>query len=520
MKLVNNFPEIGKIDKLFNLFIKNILIGQLMTSKTKVTISTKGHLIDEHCKYNTGTILEKNGSVYSCTLNQTDIDANKNKFYIMQIIKAGNKFIVFIRYGRIGEPGHSDYKEHTNDLSAISFFEKQFRSKTGNAWANRDNFEKKNGKYFMSTMECADVSDEEEERSTDEEKSENELDERVINFLKLISNTTYMKNTLVQLEIDTEKLPLGKISQTQIDKAYEILNEINDNLDDQDQLNKLSSQYYTLIPYACGRNKPPIIGSKKMVAKNVNLLNELSQMVFGTKAVTKLKKDNGNLMKLYTDLHTEITPLEKSDDMYKDLATYLKNSKAPTHNFDFDIINIFEIDREYERENYDAFSKKIKNKTLLFHGTRVCNLIGIFTNGLMCDPSKIGIKVCVTGKMFGSGLYFANACSKSIQYCAYDTSDNIACLFIAEVALGHRLRKRSADPSLNYKNLPNGYHSTWGLGKSSFDKHDEYDDGTLIPSGKLKPIKERSDGALLYDEFIIYHDHQVNLRYIVLLKIK
>lgn len=486
---------------------------------SKATVSTKGHLIDSHCQYNTGLLVEKNKAVYDCTLNQTDIGSNKNKFYIMQVINTGSKYCVYIRYGRIGEKGTISYKDFTSEQQAISFFEKQFRSKTGNSWYDRDNFVKKDRKYFLAEIECADVSEEESESKSSESESSIDIDSRVTDFLKLICNINYMKNTLVQLEIDTEKMPLGKISQTQIDKAYDILNQINQNLGKHKDLVKLSSEFYTLIPIACGRQSPPIINSTKLVGKNLDLLNELSHMVFGSKAVTKLKKEKGNIQKIYDDLHTEITPLDETDEMYQILEEYLRNSKAPTHNFKYEILDIFEINRESEREIYDQFTKKINNKTLLFHGTRVSNLVSILQNGLMCDPSRMGINVSIAGKMFGLGLYFANSASKSIQYCAYDTSDNIACLFIAEVALGKQLEKKSATPSLTDKTMPKGYHSTWGLGKSGFSEYDEYDDDTQIPKGKLKQISGASDRCLLYDEFIVYHDEQVNLRYIIKLKV-
>ena len=486
----------------------------------KLTISTKGHCIDPECKYNTGAIVEAKGSVYDCTLNQTDIGSNKNKFYIMQVIKANNKYIVYIRYGRIGVTGTITYKEFTSESMACGFFEKQFKAKTGNSWEYKDTFVKKDGKYFMAEIETADVSDGADSDNGSDDSEDSKLDDRLVDFLKLISNTTYMKNTLVQLEIDTEKMPLGKISQGQIDKAYELLNEINENLDDDELLIKLSSLFYTLIPYACGRNKPPLINSKKRIGKNIEMLDELSQLVFGTKAVTKLKKDKGNLMKLYEDLHTEITPLDKDDEMYEILVSYLMDSRAPTHNFKFDVLDILEINRQGEADAYDKYSAKIKNKTLLFHGTRVANMLGICTNGLMCDPSRIGISVSITGKMFGQGLYYANSASKSLQYTAHDSSDNIACLFVCEVALGKMLEKKQAVPSLTAKTMPKGYHSTRGVGKSSYGTYDVLEDGVRIPAGKIKPIKENSDSVLLYDEHIIYSDQQVKLRYIIKLKIK
>ncbi|AYV85077.1 MAG: poly(ADP-ribose) polymerase [Satyrvirus sp.] len=500
--------------------------------KTKVAVSTKGHIIDQHCKYNSGTIVEANGFVYDCTLNQTEIGSNKNKFYIMQVIKHNKGTCCYIRFGRIGIVGRIEHKEFSTDKMAISFFENQFKSKTGNDWFNKDNFVKKDKKYFMSEIEGADVlesssgendsSGSGSENTDDSDNSDpgSKLDSRLVSFLKLISNTNYMKNTLIELEIDTEKMPLGKISQAQIDKAYDILYKINKNIgkNDDKKFLQLSSDFYTLIPYACGRQQPPVIQTQKLVGKYINLLNELTQIVSGTKAIVKLKKDKGDLNKFYNDLSTEIVPLGKNNDMYNILANYLKNSKAPTHNFSYEILNIFEVNRENERETYEDFSKNLKNKTLLFHGTRCCNLIGIFKNGMLCDPSKLGINVCVTGKMFGMGLYFANSASKSIQYCAYDSSDNIACLFVVEAALGKMLEKKSADVSLTAKTLPKGYNSTWGVGKSSFKEYDEYDE-IRIPKGTLKSVSNNANSSLLYDEFIIYHDEQVNLRYIIQLKI-
>lgn len=499
----------------------------------KVTVSTKGHLIDSHCKYNTGTIFELDGLVYDCTLNQTEIGSNKNKFYIMQLIQTGSNYVVYIRYGRIGITGTMSYKEYTMERQAVDFFEKQFRFKTGNSWYEKDKFVKKEGKYFMSDIECADVS--EESGDEEDEKSECDLDNKVVDFVKLISNMVYMKNNLVQLEIDVEKMPLGKISSKQIDEAGAILNEINENIKksiksifgdpnspNNQKFVSLSSSFYTLIPYACGMKKPPIINTLELVGKYINLLNELSQLAIGTGIITKMKNGD-NISKIYDEMHTKIEPMDKSDEMYQILVDYLYNSKASTHNFDFQILDVYKIGRDNERETYIDYTEGMENKTLLFHGTRISNIISVLKNGLIVDPSKLGINVSITGKMFGMGLYFANSCSKSIQYCAYDTSDNIACLFVAEVALGKMLKKKQSDSSLTAKTLPRGYHSTWGMGSSSFNEFDEYaaeedDDIVRVPSGKLKKTSVKGC-SLMYDEFIVYHEEQVNLKYIIKLKI-
>jgi len=494
-----------------------MIIPDVIHIMSKTTVSTGGVLIDPHCQYQTGSLAQQNGSVYSCTLNQTNISNNNNKFYIMQVIHAGS-YYVFVRYGRIGEVGVISNKQFSSLDQATGFFEKQFKAKTGNNWSQKNNFQRITGKYFLTEIDR--VEDIKESESSSSEDDPVKLDPKIIKLLELITNQTYMKNTLTQLEIDTEKMPLGKISQTQIDKGYEILNEINNNLGDDHVLSALSSEYYTYIPINTGRRKPPLIDSKDLIGKNLNLLNELSQMIYGSKTVTKLGKKNTNnaLIKTYEELGTTFYPLEKTDEMYQILVDYLKNSKAPTHNFNFSVEEIFELERPKEKEAYDIYSKYIKNKTLLFHGTRVSNMMGILKNGLVVDPSRLGINVSITGKMFGMGLYFANSCSKSINYCGYSYSDNIACLFVSEVALGNMLKKVHADSGLTAKNIPNGYHSTWGLGKSTIKQYDRYDDGTQVPVGK---IAQNSTGKydLLYDEFIVYHEEQVNLRYIIKLRV-
>lgn len=91
-------------------------------------------LIDEYCNYRNGQILIKDDGAFSCTLNQTNIKSNANKFYIMQIISTGQKYIWYVRYGRIGERGVVSHDEYTSELDAIRDFKKQFRTKTGNSW--------------------------------------------------------------------------------------------------------------------------------------------------------------------------------------------------------------------------------------------------------------------------------------------------------------------------------------------------------------------------------------------------
>lgn len=57
-------------------------------------------------------VLVDGGKIYSATLNQANLDANNNKFYIIQILvneKTG-AISVWNRWGRVGVPGQNVMK--------------------------------------------------------------------------------------------------------------------------------------------------------------------------------------------------------------------------------------------------------------------------------------------------------------------------------------------------------------------------------------------------------------------------
>ncbi|QQP50787.1 Poly polymerase [Caligus rogercresseyi] len=59
-----------------------------------------------------------------------------------------------------------------------------------------------------------------------------------------------MKKTLVEFEIDLNKMPLGKLSRKQIEKAYSILNEAQGLLETKSESKVIdaTNRFFTLIP--------------------------------------------------------------------------------------------------------------------------------------------------------------------------------------------------------------------------------------------------------------------------------
>jgi len=70
---------------------------------------------------------------------------------------------------------------------------------------------------------------------------------------------------------------------------------------------------------------------------------------------------------------------------------------------------------------------------LLWHGSRLSNYVGILSEGLRVAPPEAPS----SGYMFGKGLYFADVCSKSAQYCHPTIENPEGILLLCEVALGN-----------------------------------------------------------------------------------
>ena len=477
---------------------------------TKQTI-----LVDEHSGLN-GVVFED----YACTLNQTDIKANANKFYIMQIIVADQSYYHFIRYGRIGDVGIIKKVKCVDANDAILKFTKQFKTKTGNNWSCRNSFVKKTGKYFMTEVAYDDIKDIDKVAAAVETPNvvaPSKLHPDIIRLIELISDVNMMNTVLTKLDINVKKLPLGKISNQQIDKAQNLLIKIQ-NISDMDELTCLSSEFYTYIPIVCGRRKPPVIATPELISKFSDILDELRNMVVAVK-VLDVGQPSSKIHpadNIYANLQTDITVLDKDDDMWKHIADYVKNTHAPTHHFKAELLQIYEIHRHGEKEIYDAFTKDIGNKHLLFHGSRMSNFCSILKNGLVLNPELLMPGVCITGKMFGYGNYSACSFSKSYNYCDAHSSGGIAALLLCEYALGKQLKLKTSNPSLNAQTImQKGYHSTWGMGQSSPSSKISVDD-VIIPNGVL--IQKNINSSLLYDEFIVYDQRQILQRYLILVK--
>jgi len=203
---------------------------------------------------------------YNVMLNLTDISygvKGHNKFYQIQLLKKNGQYILFTKWARVGaKHPQSKTEEFSSKIDAVKAFKKKFWQKTLNEWDERDNFQQQPGKYALVSVSGsadADSINKEVQRLNQRnqelkrriEVNPTTLDPSLFSLMKMIWDINRMSKTLKELNIDTEKYPLGKLSAEQIQKGYRILNEIqNVLLSDakKTKLIELSNQFYTNIP--------------------------------------------------------------------------------------------------------------------------------------------------------------------------------------------------------------------------------------------------------------------------------
>lgn len=512
-------------------------INNVLGENKKLSLNDNKKLIDKYCSpkiKNKFHILEINNELMTCTLNYTNIQTNANKFMILQLLKNDNtdSFAIFSRGGRVGFTGKYTTDLYMDRATAWKSFVERFYKKTGNTWENKNNSNDgandNDIKYQLVQMQYHDdylnndplqlntVSNKKTQDPKVEEPPTIILDNKIISFIALISDKDLFDQTMKQFMIDSNRLPLGKISISQIEKAYKILDNISKIIDPvngsantmtkaeiKKELAKYSSQFYTIVPYASGLSAPPMVASISVLSEKVDLLKTLEQMIVVADKITNPTLNNhyNTYLKLNAGLEVETNP-----NIVDLINRYAINTTAQKHGFKFNIKNILRVTRPNEPNNIDMFAP-FGNRQLLWHGSRVANIMGILSTGLQINPKN----VVRTGSMFGNGIYFSNTASKSAQYVH---AKNNGVMLLCEVALGTCYELTH---SQYITHLPAGYQSTRGIGNAIPDPFQYYTDanGLIYPMGPLKQAS--SNSSLLFDEFIVYDARQVRIKYVLVI---
>lgn len=456
---------------------------------------------------------------YTVTLGLTSIQSGRNSYYKLQILKHDKqpKFWLFRSWGRIGTTIGGDKCDQMSLEDALATFEELYLEKSGNDWHSRAFFVKYPGKMYPIDVDEGDSASATESLDSDIKSN---LKKPVQDLIKLIFDVNLMKKVMMEYELDTDKMPLGKLSKKQLQMAYGVLKEVQVLLDsgDPDRLLLIdaSNRFYTLVPHSFGVGEPTILDNSILIKSKCEMLDSLIEMEIAY-SLLNVKSESGKspLDAHYQQLNTDIDVLDKDSKEFKIIEEYTKNTHAATHTqYDLVIEDVFVVKREGEAKRYKPF-KKLGNRKLLWHGSRTTNYAGILSQGLRIAPPEAP----VTGYMFGKGIYFADMVSKSANYCCANSQNPTGLLLLCDVALGKTYDRLKAD---YIEKLPKGYHSTFGKGQTLPDpaKVCKIDDNVEVPYGPGVPAQLNGQSTLLYNEYIVYDVAQVQAKYLVRMNFK
>ena len=473
---------------------------------------------------------DENGVAWECMLNQTNIQNNNNKYFLLQVLTgpSSNQYHTWFRWGRVGYDGQKSLSHFGSIDAAKSCFEKKFSDKTKNKWEDKDDFVKVPGKYELVDVKVAvdepDKAPKKKKQKIDVKVLESQLHKKVQELIELICDKGIMEETLKTMKFDVDKAPLGKVTEDQIKAGYQALSKIADVINKKGPRNQLldaCNEFYTRIPHYFGMKVPPTLNTLDEVKAKIELLEALSDIQQGMKALDEnenaeeedeeeeVKEVPSPIDLQYKRLNVKLDPLEQSSEDFKLLEKYIKSTHGSTHStYKMNVEEIFICEKDL------AFKDK-GNRMLLFHGSRMSNFAGILSQGLRIAPPEAP----VTGYMFGKGCYFADMSSKSANYCWATRSQPKGLLLLCEVALGQSNDLLQADYNAN--KLPKGKNSVKGVGKvrGKPENYHTMEDGTIVPLGPAD-TQDVPGGSLIYNEYIVYDTAQVRLRYLAKINFK
>lgn len=440
-------------------------------------------------------------SLQRWTLNFTDIVNNNNKFYNLEIVKDDKgKMYLYTVYGRVGAGGAKEYRICGTQVQAEREALSIIKSKTKKGYVEVKLAKADIGSDAGKAKVDASVSVETLKKMgatvVEQDATPSKLHTEVQDLVRTWFGVT---QEFVELNLDTKKCPLGQLSVDQIDFAKKILDEaraqVHAKKPDVQELNKLTSQYYSNIPHVL----PHTIKADLLRFDDDIKIDHAYDIldVFGdAKNVQAVISKKSAVDSQYATLNADLEFIDPTDPIFKWIDNMLHGTRASNHQGlgKLKTHKVFRLNRHGEEKHWLANAEKIakecgkftpsqvyakyvkerydvskdmqslyNNANILpgWHGTRRANMIGITTKGLLIRPSG----VAHAGSMYGDGIYWATNSTKSINYCDVrgsrwaQGSNKTAYLFLADVAFGDS--KVVGGSSFYSKSNIKPHHSVW-----------------------------------------------------------
>jgi poly [ADP-ribose] polymerase len=409
----------------------------------------------------------------SVRLIKVSVDANSNKFWNADLYDDGH---YEANWGRVGANGQSGSYQGENK------FHSKIRSK------------KKDGYVEQKTIAentTAEVSQGDLHTVTKQQiQTTNPTLDNLISRLVKANIHQITANTQIQFNNDSGifQTPLGIVTLDGIKEASDILSEVYNVYQSKgDSFYQLVNDYLRIVPQKVGRNVRTFIDDNFTSVENIRKQKDLLESLEVSFNTVNTQPDTSD-----TKTHEKVfdIDLELLEDkrVYSRLEDNYYRTRKRMHRYDnVDIKRIYKVTLNQMNNVFD--SDGWGNIKEYYHGTNIANCLSIMKSGLKIAPPSTAQ---IAGKMFGNGVYGANCSSKSLGYSmgrwGQGSSNDGAWLFVCDFAMGNSFyAKRTCNRP------PSGYDSVSALEKNT---------------------------SLYNDEFIVYNNNQVNIKYLIECEIK
>jgi len=219
-----------------------------------------------------------------------------------------------------------------------------------------------------------------------------------------------------------------------------------------------SSRYRSQIPLCAGQRGTPVVSSYHALFLELKFIYrfwprpEVATMLtevhlHGSLQLSKYGGLSQPLYRAYSSLRhgfRRLTDLVAAE--FCELKSYLEKSCHGIHGLEVELQDIYSVFIKSNLPNpycdwietKFGFDASGEERLLLWHGTPLDSLLGVLDLGLQIRRQGFAW----TGTMFGNGIYFADASSKSATFCKHRAWNGEAVLLLCEVDVGQRrLRK-------------------------------------------------------------------------------
>ena len=432
-------------------------------------------------------------------LQTTDLKANSNKYYAIELHRAGVSYRVFTHYGRTDDldtninAGQRECRYFPGaEYAAKCEYDRIYQQKTGKSKgyvevalaSSRIGSQKahgtSSGNMDVKTLEKAKPVGAKPKTYSDLHTEVQDL----VRYLYAEATNALTSSVNVKITANGLETPLGILTLGQIEKGEAILADLVNLVTTGatlDVLEKFSGRFYSAIPHRLGRTKSAVSSAIIKTPEDFTQKQETLQLM---KDMLSVNGDGGNVLfdeevgSQYAALGCQITPVAGAE--FQQWMDYVTKSQVKSRKII--VKRVFQVKRPGE---WETFRADIPNQRMLFHGSRIKNWVGMLSRGILLPKSVVsmGIKRTDAGWL-GHGIYFGDAAC-TVPYYTSPGRRGTRFMTIANVALGKSKDYRKITYGL--ESPPEGYHSCHGVRGTEFQD----------------------------DEFVIYDLSQQRLEYLV-----